>query len=97
METISITIRGETYSYQIASEAVDIVLAAFTSLYQPIDVPTVEGDEDHPGTKPMPPTEHMAYRIRLFAEDVAAGYAAQQDSLLTPTMDAVRPFLTPRG
>ena len=94
METISITIRGETFSYQIASQALDIALAAFTDTYVPSQVQTVEGDEAYPGTKRMPPAEHMARRLRIFAEQVVAGYAAKLDAALTPNTDAVRPFIS---
>lgn len=96
METISITIRGVTYSYEIAGAAVDLALAAFRDAYPPKPVPTVEGDEAHPGTKPNPITdgEHMAKRLRVYAEEVVAGYAAKLDSQITPNTDAVRPFIS---
>lgn len=96
METISITIRGVTYSYQIAGAAVDLSLAAFRDAYPPKPVPTVDGDEGHPGTKPNPITdgEHMAKRLRMFAEEVVAGYARKLDDQITPNTDAVRPFIS---
>lgn len=96
METISIIIRGVTHSYEIASAAVDLALAAFRDAYPPKPVPTVEGDEGHPGIKPNPITdgEHMAKRLRVYAEEVVAGYAAKLDSQITPNTDAVRPFIS---
>lgn len=96
METISITIRGNVHSYQIASPAVDLALAAFRDAYPPKPIPTVDGDEGHPGTKlnPIGDTEHMAKRLRIFAEEVVAGYAAKLDSNITPNTDAVRPFIS---
>lgn len=96
METISITIRGVTYSYQIAGAAVDLALAAFRNAYPPKPIATAEGDEGHPGMKPNPITdgEHMAKRLRLFAEEVVAGYARRLDDQITPNTDAVRSFIS---
>lgn len=96
METIAITIRGVTYSYEIAAAAVDLALAAFRDAYPPRPVPTVEGDEGHPGLKPNPITdgEWMAKRLRVYAEEVVAGYAKKLDDQITPNSDAVRPFIS---
>lgn len=96
METISITIRGNVHSYEIGSPAVDLALAAFRDAYPPKPIPTVDGDDGHPGTKPNPitDTEHMAKRLRIFAEEVVSGYAAKLDSEITPNTDTVRPFIS---
>ena len=80
-EKVTLTLRGQDYSYDIDSQAVDIMLLAFMEQFTPED-------------PKMSQEEHFAKRLRRHAEEVTGAYAAEKDRGVTPNMDAVKPFIS---
>lgn len=89
VETITLTIRGKSYSRELPTNAVDLMLAAFRDQYNKTYCPRDESGE----FVVMEDSEFFALCLRKFSSEVTAGYAAKLDSELTPNMDAVRPIV----
>ena len=85
-ETVTLTLRGVDHSYEIDTAAVDVMLAAFMSRHPPA--------EPEEGEKAATPEENFARQLRKYAEGETAGYAKDQDRQITPTMDAIKPFIS---
>lgn len=85
METISITIRNNTYSRDLPTEAVDLMLAAFRADYRERFWPRDEAGE----FVAMSDAEFYALCIRKHSIAVSQGYAAKLDAAIHPNTDAV--------
>lgn len=84
-ETVSITIRGATYSRSIPTDAVDLMLAAFRHDYRDRFWPRDEAGD----FVDMTDAEFYALCLRKHSIAVAEGYAAKLDAAITPNSDAV--------
>lgn len=89
MEQITLTIRGNSYSRELPTQAVDLMLAAFREQYNDRYCP-----RDPTGAfVTMADSEFFALCLRKHSIEVAAGYAAKLDSQITPNMDTVKPLV----
>lgn len=88
-ESITLTIRGKSYSRELPANAVDLMLSAFRIQYNETYCPRDEKGE----FVIMEDSEFFALCLRKFSIEVTAGYAAKLDSAITPNMDAVRPLV----
>lgn len=89
METITLTIRGKSYSRELHEQAVDLMLAAFRDSYNELYCPRDSGGVP----LEIPDEEFFALCLRKHSIDVAQRFAAKLDSAITPNMDAVRPLV----
>lgn len=89
METITLSIRGNSYSRQLPTQAVDLMLAAFRDAYNDRHCPRDESGN----FVAMADSEFFALCLRKHSIEVASGYAAKLDSAITPNTDAVRPLV----
>ena len=90
METITLTIRGKSYSSrELPTQAVDLMMAAFREAYNDRHCPRDESGD----FIQIEDSEFFALCLRKHSIEVTAGYAAKLDDAITPNMDAVRPLV----
>lgn len=89
METITLSIRGKSYSRELPTQAVNLMLAAFRDAYNDRHCP-----RDASGNfVTIDDSEFFALCLRKHSIEVTAGYAAKLDAAITPNADAIKPLI----